>query len=268
MPSIEYHGKKLFYESTGEGDIALLFIHGLLGDHNCWKYQIDHFQDSYEIITIDCFGHGQSDRDISPLEWPSLTAEACVALMNRIDKSWYAIGHSFASNILPEIIKLTVADPNLRGTVFVDCTYQGFDDIIQSRVAFAERLLALNPDSLPKEAELWYKALIGRTVDPKDAEELILKPFYESDYRWMFESVRACREYCEKYPPNDTPRWEDQKILIVEGGETLGRDFDKSWANHFKDARYYLFENDYHFFFISQAKKFNELLTEFIEENN
>jgi len=266
MPHFEYHNQKLSYERKGSGNVALLFIHGLLGDHNTWQYQADYFQDKYDLILIDCFGHGKSDKDLSPLEWPRRTAEACTALMNSLNKPYFAVGHSFASNILPEIIKLEVTGANLRGTVFVDCTYQGFERVINERVKFAERMLTLSEDALPKEAQFWYTGLIGDKAKPDDIERLIMKPFHDSDFQWMFESVKVCREYCEKYPPEDTPKWENQRIFIIEGGKTLGQDFDKSWANHFKDARYYLFEDDYHFFYISQHESFNRLLERFFED--
>ncbi len=268
MPYFEYNEKKLYYDRTGTGPTALLFIHGLFGDHSTWAYQTAYFKEQYELILIDCFGHGQSDKDISPLEWPRLTAETCVSLMSEIGKPWYVVGHSFASNILPEILKLAVTDSNLMGTVFVDCTYQGFDHVLASREKFAERLLSLTDNALPGETQLWYTSLFGDKIPPNDIENLILKSFHRSDIKWMIESVKASREFCDKYPPDQTPKWENQRIFILEGGKTLGTDFDKSWVNFFKDARYYLFEDDYHFFYISQHGTFNRLLERFFENKD
>jgi len=268
MPFFEHKGNNLFYNRVGNGKTALLFIHGLFGDSTTWPYQAAYFKENYELILIDCYGHGQSGKNISSLEWPRLTAEASVALMSEIGKPWYVIGHSFASNILPEIIKIAVTDSTLLGAVFVDCTYQGFDHIISSRVKFAERMLALSDEALPKEAQLWYTGLIGNKVPDKDVENLLLNSFHNSNFKWMFESVKACRDYCRKYPPEQTPKWEGQKIFVIEGGKTIGNDFDKSWVNFFKDARYYLFEDDYHFFYISQHESFNRLLERFFEGND
>ncbi len=268
MAYFEYKNHNLYYERSGSGKTALLLIHGLFGDHNTWKYQVEYFKNKYDLISIDSFGHGKSDKNLTPLEWPRVTAEACFALMNSIDKPYYAVGHSFASNILPEIIKLEVTGTNFRGAVFVDCTYQGFDEVIESRAKFGERLLNLTQEALPKEAELWFTKLIGDKVDPEDKENLIMKSFYGSDFKWMFESVRASREYREKYHPEETPKWENQRIFIIEGGKTVGQDFKKSWVNHFKDARYYLFENDHHFFYISQHESFNRLLERYFEEED
>lgn len=268
MPFFEYQNRKLFYERTGSGNTALLMIHGLLGNHKTWKYQVEYFKEKYNLILIDCFGHGQSDKDLTPLEWPRLTAETCVALMNFIDRPYFAVGHSFASNILPEIIKLEVTGTNFQGAVFVDSTYQGFDEVIESRAKFGERMLKLTDEALPKEAELWFTRLIGDKIGPDDKEELIMESFRGCDFHWIFESVKACREYCKKYPPEKTPKWENQRIYIIEAGKTLGQDFRKSWTNHFKDARYYLFENEHHFFYISQHESFNRLLERFFEEKD
>ena len=62
-----------------------------------------------------------------------------------------------------------------------------------------------------------------------------------------------------------TPIREDLPILIMEGGHGVGADFRKSWVNHFKGARYYLFEKAHHFFYITEHERFNKILEEFIQ---
>jgi pimeloyl-ACP methyl ester carboxylesterase len=267
VPFLKYKNFNLYYERSGSGDTALLFIHGLMSNCQTWKYQVEYFADSFEIITIDLFGHGQSDKNVDPVESPRIDAEAVVDLMQtEIDKPYFSIGHSFASQILPEIIKLSLADPNLKGVVFVDCTYQGFDEIIEGRAKFAERVLALSGDAFINEVETWYEGMLNDDVSPDD-RQMIMAPLTGDSYRWMLESVAACRDYNNKYPPDETPIWEELPIMILEADNGVGADLKKSWVNHFRKARYFLFENADHFFYITRRAQFNEMLDDFLEGN-
>lgn len=266
MPIFEFKNLKLNYRIYGEGKIAILFIHGLGGNGGSWKYQVDYFQKEYQIIAVDLFGHGLSSKDVDPIEASRLDAEVCVDLMQKkIGKPYFVIGHSFATNINPEIIK--IADPLLKGVVFVDCIYQGFPEIIDMRIKFAEKMLAISGDTLAREADLWYNELIGPVVTPDD-RELIHSSLKHCSIRWLFEAVAGCRDYCAKYPPDKTPTENDLPVLIMEADNGVGDDIHKSWVNHFKNARYYLFENAGHFFFITERDRFNRLLKEFIEANS
>ncbi|TYB31575.1 MAG: alpha/beta hydrolase [Candidatus Mcinerneyibacterium aminivorans] len=55
------------FEITGEGN-PVLFIHGLGTDSGIWKEQIDKVKKNYKVITVDLYGHGESEnipRDIT-----------------------------------------------------------------------------------------------------------------------------------------------------------------------------------------------------------
>jgi len=157
-------------------------------------------------------------------------------------------------------------DRFLKGVVFVDCTYQGFASIIDRRMSFAASMLAHSDRELPARTRDWYLELLAADANA-DQRELILASLTDCNYRWLFESVAGTRDYNAMYPPDKTPIRDDLPIFIMEADNGVGDDFSKSWVNHFKNARYYLFENSWHFFFITAADKFNRLLEEFIEEN-
>jgi len=254
----------LHYETYGQGNRALLLIHGLYGDCNSWKYQIEYFSDKYKIVAIDLFGHGLSTKDIDPVLVPRLDAEAAVDLMKNIDLPYFAIGHSFAGNVLPEIIKLE-AD-KLKGAVFVDCTYLGDWEILKTRVKFGKSMLTLTDDKIGAEAEYWYNSLIVDNAAQED-RDMILSSFKKGNHRWMFQSVAGCDRFIKHYPVKETPIRDNQPIFIIESGSGTGIDFRKSWVNYFKLADYYLFEKAGHFFFITEHERFNKILARFLEKN-
>jgi pimeloyl-ACP methyl ester carboxylesterase len=59
MPYASVNGVELYYESHGEGP-ALLFYHGMNGNHLAWWQQVPAFMDRYRVITMDMRGFGLS----------------------------------------------------------------------------------------------------------------------------------------------------------------------------------------------------------------
>jgi pimeloyl-ACP methyl ester carboxylesterase len=265
VPIHKYKDLELFFRQYGKGEPALLFIHGLGGNGDAWKYQISFFEKRHEIVTVDLFGHGRSSKDLDPVFAPRIDAEAIDRLMrDKVRKPYFVIGHSLAGIINAEIIRL--GDPNLRGVVFADGTYQGFEEIINARIGFAEMMLALSDEALEIEVEKWYTGMIA--AQPTDEERsFITSSLKHCSYRWLFESVAGCREYNRRHPPDQTPISDDLPIFVMEAEYGVGSNLRASWVNHFKSARYYFFDKAYHFFFITEHAKFNRLLEEFIGEN-
>ncbi len=65
MPKIQANNINLYYETRGEGQ-PLVFIHGLGSSTRDWESQIPEFSKSFQVITLDLRGHGQSDKPAGP----------------------------------------------------------------------------------------------------------------------------------------------------------------------------------------------------------
>jgi pimeloyl-ACP methyl ester carboxylesterase len=50
----------LYYESIGCGNPPLVFIHGYTCDHTDWEFQVKRLRDTYQVVTCDLRGYGQS----------------------------------------------------------------------------------------------------------------------------------------------------------------------------------------------------------------
>lgn len=262
MPVYKFDKFNLFYQTYGKGNTALLFIHGLGGHGNVWKYQAEHFKDKFFVVTVDLFGHGKSSKDVDPVFISELDARAIVSLMrNKIKKPYFAIGHSFAGDVIPEIIRQK--DNFLRGVVFVDCAYHQSDDIIKARMSFASLMLSVPEERLQAETEKWYfDMLTSESQHPET--EFILSSLKQCDSRWLFKSVIGCHDRERVHPHSTTPIRDKLPILVVEAEYGIGTDLNKSWVNHYKNAEYYLFEKAFHFFFVTERQKFNAILERFI----
>ena len=53
-------GVMIHYEILGAGEPTLVFVHGWSSDRSYWKTQMDEFSKTYQVVSIDIGGHGES----------------------------------------------------------------------------------------------------------------------------------------------------------------------------------------------------------------
>jgi pimeloyl-ACP methyl ester carboxylesterase len=50
----------IYFEYAGEGDLAIVFVHGWSCDVSFWEKQMEYFKDDFTVVAIDLAGHGYS----------------------------------------------------------------------------------------------------------------------------------------------------------------------------------------------------------------
>ncbi|MHA1208801.1 MAG: alpha/beta fold hydrolase [Candidatus Freyarchaeota archaeon] len=113
MPFLVIRGKKISYESEGEG-LPVVFIHGSMGSRLSWAFQ-KQLSKGYRLILLDLPGHGESeplDEEVSVKLYADYVAEFAKGL--GIEKM-VAVGHSLGGAICiqlaldyPEILMAVV----------------------------------------------------------------------------------------------------------------------------------------------------------------
>lgn len=127
-PSIKYQtatvksfdGTPIVYAVEGEGDIAVVFVHGWSCDLTYWEYQIDHLMElnNYKIVAIDLAGHGYSGKDRKNYTIESF-AKDVQAVADDLDlKKIVLVGHSMGGPVILEASRLLKG--RLLGIMFVD----------------------------------------------------------------------------------------------------------------------------------------------------
>jgi pimeloyl-ACP methyl ester carboxylesterase len=101
--AISADGVSIVYEVRGEGEPALVFIHGWCCDRSYWSEQLPHFAEKYKVVAIDLAGHGESGLDRK--EW---TIEAfgddVVAVVDKLNlEQVVLIGHSMGGFVMLEV---------------------------------------------------------------------------------------------------------------------------------------------------------------------
>ena len=159
--SAEVDGIKVAFESTGEGSVPVVFVHGILGDRTYFAGQAAHLADRHRVVSLDLRGHGESDvpsavsveafeRDVIAVLEASGTGPAVVC------------GHSVGGAVA---LAVAAARPDLvSGVVMLDGV-----------IFFPEEVRRAALDGLVSalQGDRWLDALrgyLGRLVEPASPE--------------------------------------------------------------------------------------------------
>jgi pimeloyl-ACP methyl ester carboxylesterase len=92
-------GVNLVCEVRGQGDTALVFLHGWCGDRAYWKNQADAFANEYRIVTLDQAGHGESGKDRKTWTTDGLAADVATVVKALDLKRVILVGHSMGGPV-------------------------------------------------------------------------------------------------------------------------------------------------------------------------
>ena len=104
--AISADGLPIHYESQGQGDYTLVFVHGWCTDMSYWEAQLPSFRVYYRVVTLDLAGHGRSgkDRDVWSME---AFGQDVAAVIEKLDLSnVILIGHSLGGAVILEAARL------------------------------------------------------------------------------------------------------------------------------------------------------------------
>jgi 3-oxoadipate enol-lactonase len=98
MPKIHSNGINLYYEVNGSGQ-PLVFIHGLGSSTRDWEYQVPELSKSYQVITFDLRGHGQSDKPAGPYQMTMFSKDAANLLQTLGLGAAHVVGISLGGGV-------------------------------------------------------------------------------------------------------------------------------------------------------------------------
>jgi pimeloyl-ACP methyl ester carboxylesterase len=89
-------GLDLVDDVRGQGDTALVFLHGWCGDREYWKNQVGVFAADYRVVAIDQAGHGESGKDRQAWTADGLAGDVEAVVKALGLKRVILVGHSMA----------------------------------------------------------------------------------------------------------------------------------------------------------------------------
>lgn len=91
MPLFDQPGGALYYHFDQGHEHTITLIHGVGADHESWRWVIENFRQSFNILSFDLRGHGQSVKDGGPYRLELFAADT-IALLDylQIEKTHLA----------------------------------------------------------------------------------------------------------------------------------------------------------------------------------
>ncbi len=104
--AVSQDGTTIAFSVYGEGEPALIFVHGWCCNRSVWKNQVPYFEKEYKVVTLDLAGHGASgpERDVYSME---AFGEDVAAVVRQIQASQVVlIGHSMSGIVIIEAAEI------------------------------------------------------------------------------------------------------------------------------------------------------------------
>lgn len=159
-------------EAAEEGDLPILFVHGLGGNGGQWVLQLDHLRPTRRAVALDLRGHGESDPAQNGDYSIAGFAQDILAVADELSlRRFVLVGHSFGA--LPAIEVADAHPERVAGLLLVDPN----GDQTRLDVSETESLLAaVRRDPLGVTEEYFRQLLVGGDRDAA---------------AWILEDLRA-----------------------------------------------------------------------------
>jgi len=191
----------IHFTVSGQGDTALIFVHGWLGSGNWWDSQQAFFSKTYRVITLDLAGHGKSGKERR--DWSGTRyADDIIAVINQIDSERIVlVGHSMAGAY---VLEAALSSSPVKAIILID-TLKNLDQLMTIQQAeewllgfyrknFSDAVENLLPKFLFCEStpELIRQRLQQEFLahDPEFAVKAI-EPLYKMDIREFAQRIEV-----------------------------------------------------------------------------
>jgi pimeloyl-ACP methyl ester carboxylesterase len=249
-------GHKIHYKSLGQGETALVLVHGWTADLTSWRYQVPAFAGKVRVVLLDLPGHGKSEAP-------------------KIDYTMDVFARAVDAVLADAGVKKAVLAGHSMGTPVVRQFYRRYPDKVLALVAVDGRLqkIDLPPEVMQKIVAQFegpdFKAAVGKFIDgmiAKDAPEKVRKHLKESyPAAPPHVAVSAMKGML------DPALWKDDPIkvplqVILAKGPFWTRAYEKYVRELAPGVDYQVMDGVGHFLMMERPKEFNERLTAFLKK--
>ena len=247
----------------GRGAPPLLFVHGFACAHTDWKFQLEQFKKTHEVVACDLRGHGATPGQPHECSIEHYGGDVAALINNLELRNAFLIGHSMGCRVVLEAARLV--PKRVAGIVLIDGSRAGSGD--------------------PDAAESAARAAIGGNY-PAFAENLFrrmfFKPSVEAD-AIVARAVRSSAAFGAELWPR-MARWDaamvESALATVRGrilaiqSTARGADLKRSplkpgetspWLELLKSygARIEIVPDTGHFTQLEAPQRVNQLIAEF-----
>ena len=247
---------RVHYTDYGDGDFAVVFVHGWNCDETVWKAQVPAIAPQVHTITIDLPGHGQSDKPEIAYTM-DLHARAIDAVLKEAGvSSAVLVGHS---NGTPAIRQYYRHFPEkVRGLVIVDGALRPFGD-----ASFMEKFIApMRGRDYQQTISRFVSGMLAPMKDAARREELKAMMLRGPQHVAVSEMEGL----------SDTALWDQDRIevpvlMILAKQPAWTPEYEQFARGLVPDLDYQMWEGVSHFLMIDKPDEFNDALLAFLKKN-
>jgi pimeloyl-ACP methyl ester carboxylesterase len=165
------------YRVMGQGDTAVLLIHGWASDANYWKEQLDALRAHYTVVPINLAGHGGSSSNRS--EWTIANYAADVAAVARElpNPHLVLVGHAMGATVALAATPLIGA--RVQGIIAVDALRSVGEPPLSSR-EIEQRVAPFRANFVGETRKLVTDSLFERGANPSLVQKVAYDMSLES----------------------------------------------------------------------------------------
>jgi len=173
---------------AGQGAPPILFVHGFACSHEDWKFQLDYFSKTHEVVACDLRGHGQTPGRPQECSIEHYGGDVA-ALVNNLElRNVVLVGHSMGCRVVLEAARLVAK--RVSALVLVDGSRNATGD----------------PDAAEKSARATLEKLGYAAFAETLFRQMFLKPSAEAD-AIVARALKSSAEFGPELWPRVT-RWD------------------------------------------------------------
>jgi len=250
--AISGDGTSISYETRGQGEITLVFVHGWSCDGRYWRAQVPHFSKKYRVVTLDLAGHGHSGSGRLVYTMLSFGEDVKAVTEAEGSRKVILVGHSMGGSVIAEAARLM--PDRVIGLI-------GIDTLENVEYPMTREELRMMLDPLEKDFVAGTREFAGQMISPRTDQRLREWILSDMSAAPPCVALSAMFEMMSQYVTGEAARvFETIPIPVV----TVNGDL---WPINYAANRRHMFsyeaivlKNADHFLMMNQPKEFNRAL--------
>lgn len=187
-------GVPIHYREGGSGPVALVFVHGWLGDSFVWESTMRHFAPGYRVVALDLAGHGSSGRERT--DWSVLHFADDVSAVVRANSLEHVVlvGHSMSGAIVVAAA-LQLGD-RVQAVIPIDTLLNVEWDLPPDM--WAQFFGGLRAD-FPANVENFFRSFLAAPTSPKPVIDAIVAQARSADPAIAVPMLEQARDFDLRY---------------------------------------------------------------------
>ncbi len=249
---LSHDGNPVSFEIYGEGDPALVFVHGWSCDARYWRAQVPVFAKKYRVVLLDLAGHGHSGMNRTHYTMGSFGQDVRAVTESTGSRSVILIGHSMGGSVIAEAARLM--PERVTGLIGID-TLENIEYPMTDEEL--KRMIAPLKENFQDGSRRFVGEMISSRTDPQ------LREWILSDMSAAPPAVAlsAMKEMMAQYITGEAARvFENLQIPVI----TVNGDL---WPINYEANRRHMFSYDAiilkdadHFLMMGRPEDFNQAL--------